>query len=148
MEQEISFSFNFEISKSSLQNCLVQLKNNTLNLGEASKYYIKMGLASLTLLENAFKGVDFNFNQNTLQFLNKLFPQIKQSSQKDYNVYCELLGAYFGWCAVKAFNAYFATYQNNYCLILNDKVYSPKHLIELENENDKNLIDLFIDLKK
>ena len=145
--QEISFSYGFEISKLSLQNCLREIENSSSNLGEASKYYIKMGLASLTLLENAFKGVDFNFNQNTLQFLNKLFSQIKQSSQKDYNVYCELLGSYFGWCAVKKYNAYFATYENTFCLIVNNKVYSPKHIIEFAIENNKDITQLFNDLK-
>lgn len=143
MEQEITFSYNFEISKSSLNNCLAEIENNSLIVGEATKYYIKLGLASLTLLENAFKSVDFNFNQNTLQFLDKLMPQIKNTSQKDYNVYCNLLGAYFGWCVVKNFNAYFATYSNSFCLILNNKAYSPKHLIMYAIENNKSVVELF-----
>ena len=100
-----------------------------------------MGLASLTLLENAFKGIDFNFSKSTLNFLQKLFYQI--SNSKDYNVYCELLGAYFSWCAVKEYNAYFATYDNNYCLITKNKAYSPKHLIQYAIEQNKDIFELF-----
>ena len=105
-----------------------------------------MALASLTLLENAYKSVNFNFQEETLSFLDGLIPQIKQCSQKDYDAYTSLLGAYFGWCAVKKYNAYFATYNNTFCLILNNKAYSPKHLIQFAIENNKSITQLFNEL--
>ena len=129
MEQNITFSYDFEISKESLKNVLLSIENGTLKLGQATSYFIKMGLSSLTLLENAFKTVDFNFDKQTIVFLDKLLPQIKQTTQKDYEVYCLLVGTYFCWCAVKCYNAYFATFNNAFCLILNNKAYKPKRLI-------------------
>ena len=70
---------------------LIDLENNTKKVGDATSYYIKMALASLTLLENAYKSVNFNFQEETLSFLDGLIPQIKQCSQKDYDAYTSLI---------------------------------------------------------
>ena len=143
MEQNLTFSYDFEITKESLKTVLINIENGTYKLGQATSYFVKMGLSSLTLLENAFKTIDFNFDKQIIMFLDKLLPQIKQTAQKDYEVYCLLIGAYFAWCAVKCYGAYFATFNDAFCLILNNKAYSPKHLVEYAIENNKNLTDLF-----
>ena len=140
--QDISFTYDFEISKNNLKKVLFEIENGIRKFGLATEYYIKMGLASLTLLENAFKGVDFNFTPLTLENIDKLFGQLKNTNEKDFDVYCQLIGAYFGWCAVKEYNCYFATYNDTYCLIYNNKAFSPQHLVKFAIENDKSLYDL------
>lgn len=141
--QNIQFYYDFEISKNGLKKCFEDIAKNNSKYGNATVYYIQMGLASLTLLENAFKGINFNFEESTLNCVQQLCEQIKQvKSEKDYLTYCQILGAYVGWCAVKKYKAYFATIDNNFMLICNNKAFNLTAIIQICCE-DKNIQNIF-----
>lgn len=141
--QNIQFFYDFEISKNGLNNCLQDIAKNNSKYGKATVFYVQMGLASLTLLENAFKGANFNFEENSLIQVQQLCTEIKNvKNEKDYFTYCQILGAYLGWCAVKRYNAYFATIDNQYALICNNKAFNLTALISLCCEN-KNVREIF-----
>ena len=154
--ENLQFFYDFEISKQGLLDCLNTIsadkQANKTTYGDATCYYVQMGLASITLLENAFKGVIFNFQESSLEFVNSLNAEIfnryseKLISEKDYLTYLQMLGAYFGWCAVKKYKAYFATFENQKVLVLNNKAFNPALILKLCSEENKNVSLFFQNL--
>ena len=57
-----------------------------------------------------------------------------------------MLGAYFGWCAVKKYKAYFATFENQKVLVLNNKAFNPALILKLCSEENKNVSLFFQNL--
>lgn len=148
--ENLEFFYDFEISKQGLTNCLNIMENQeTKTYGDATVFYVQMGLASLTLLENAFKGVNFDFQPATLTqvelLLKEIFSQYNENkiSQNSYLTYLQLLGAYFGWCSVKKYKAYFATVENQKLLILNNKSYNPTLIVKSCSEENKSVEEFF-----
>ena len=146
--ENINFYYDFEISKQGLNDCL----NEISNYGDATIFYVQMGLASLTLLENAYKGIVFNFQENSLTCVNQLCTEIyrqltnKLINEKSYLTYLQLLGAYLGWCVVKKYKAYFATVNNQKLLIHNNKAYNPTLIIKMCCEQSLDIISFFNEL--
>ena len=150
---ETIFFYDFEISKQGLLNCLHTItseqNSKAKTYGNATSFFVQMGVASLTLLENAFKCAVFNFDENSLVFVQKLLEEIcyqfenKNISENSYVTYLQLLGAYFGWCVVKKHKAYFATVEKEKVLVLNNKIYNPTLIVKMCGEDKRNLIELF-----
>ena len=150
---ETLFFYDFEISKQGLLSCLNLIaddkENNKKTYGDATSFFVQMGLASLTLLENAYKGVSFNFQESSLKFVSNLCAEISSQlksnkiSQQSYVTYLQLLGAYFGWCCIKKYKGYFATLDNQKVLVINNKAYNPFLMVKMCCEENKNIETYF-----